>query len=159
MRRFQPCWPGRVGRRLRGAGVGERRGHRRLRGGVPRVRVRGGPVPAEAARPAGDDRGSLHRHPVRRRGGATADVAFEIAQQEAFAEDDDGPFTPFDVPGFPGARGFHRGADDVSHGHNIVFADGRHTYFLGLGAERPAPTRRDDAIAAAQALYQRVQGR
>jgi hypothetical protein len=91
--------------------------------------------------------------------GASADVGFEVAQQEAFAQDDGLPFAPFDVPGVPGAQGFQRGPDDGSHGHNIVFADGRHTYFLGLGAEHPSPTQRADAIAAAQALYQRVQGR
>ncbi len=91
--------------------------------------------------------------------GAAADVDFEIAQQEAFAELDDVPFTPFEVPGIPGARGYQRGADDASHGHNIVFADGRHTYVVALGAEIPEPTQEADAVAAARALHARVRGR
>jgi hypothetical protein len=111
---------------------------------------------------SGSNRGALSAV-VRLRSAKAARA--EIAQQvRDFA---DGPghggiltYTPFAVPGIPGAHGFTKTATDGA-GHNIIFADGPFTYHLGVGwgTQVKNPPTRAQLIAAAATLYRRVHAR
>jgi len=73
----------------------------------------------------------------------------------------------FEVPGIPGAKGVRRsrekdaggtGPNDPFESFDVQFTDGPFLYdLISLGA-RPGEVSRDDVIAAAKALYQRVAG-
>jgi len=66
-------------------------------------------------------------------------------------------YTPFEVPGIPGARGFSSTSTGGA-GHNIIFADGPFTYHIGVGwfAQVKNPPTRAQLIAATARLYKRV---
>jgi hypothetical protein len=110
----------------------------------------------------GTDRGALSA--AVRLGSAKAARA-EITQQvqDFAAEPHRGrakSYTPFRVPGIPGAHGFTLTNTDAS-GHNIIFADGPFTYHVGVGwgaQVKDVPTRQQ-LIAAATTLYERVHSR
>ena len=63
----------------------------------------------------------------------------------------------FVVGGIPTASAFRLGTSS-SGGDNILFADGRFLYFVGVGWSTGAKPARTALIAAAQTLYKRVRG-
>jgi len=69
-------------------------------------------------------------------------------------------FTPYAVPGIPGARGYGlRGGGQA--GENVFFADGPFLYLVGVGWPTGVahPPTRTGLVAAATKLYGRVRGR
>jgi hypothetical protein len=66
----------------------------------------------------------------------------------------------FAVNGIPGAHGFHNERPN-SWGDNVLFADGRLIYLVGIGTRKAAldPPKRETLLAAATRLYKRVHGR
>jgi hypothetical protein len=85
--------------------------------------------------------------------GARDEVTAEIAQLHATVP----TYVSFPVAGIPGADGFMLG-DELCY---VMFNDGRFQYGLGAGGNSSAtmaPTKAQ-VIAAAKALYRRVQGR
>jgi hypothetical protein len=120
---------------------------------------------SEALRPtSGSDGGALSV--VVRLGSAKAARA-EIAQQVREYADQPNrgivkTYTPFAVPGIPGAHGWtNTGGDGFGNGHNIIFADGPFTYLVGVGwrSQVKNPPTHAQLIAAVTTLYKRVHGR
>ena len=110
----------------------------------------------------GDDRGALS---VAVRLGSAKLAAAEIAQQlKDFAgEPARGrakSYTAFAVKAIPGSHGFTLVSGEGA-GHNIIWADGPFVYHVGVGWGQQAndPPTREQLIAAASHLYQRVHGR
>lgn len=111
----------------------------------------------------GSDRAALSA--VVRLGSAGAARA-EIAQQvrDFAAAPNRGrvkTYTPFAVPGIPGAHGLTLTDDRGGEGHNIIFADGPFTYLIGVGwgAQAKDPPTRAQLISTATTLYKRVHAR
>jgi hypothetical protein len=69
-------------------------------------------------------------------------------------------YTPFSVPGIPGAHGF-TGRNPSTVGVNVIFSDGPFDYHVGAGYGTNAhdPPTRGQVISAAAKLYRRVHGR
>jgi len=70
--------------------------------------------------------------------------------------DTGGAFTPFVVPGIPGAHGWAESSQGGAI--NIAFADGPYYYIVGAGWQpgQPQPPTQSTMIAATQRLYSRV---
>jgi hypothetical protein len=110
----------------------------------------------------GNDRGGLS---AAVRLGSPAAAQTEIAQQLRDFRAEVGhrgvlTYTPFSVPGIPGAHGFTKTAKDGA-GHNIIWADGPFIYHVGVGwgAQVTDKPTQAQLIAAAKTLYSRVHGR
>ena len=88
--------------------------------------------------------------------GSSADAKSELAK-EVRSDESHGPVSRFVVGGIATASAFRLG-NGSSGGDNILFADGRFLYFVGVGWSTGAKPARAALIAAAQVLYKRVRG-
>jgi hypothetical protein len=83
---------------------------------------------------------------------ARSEVAKEVAEDQAH-----GPVSRFSVGGIPRVSAFRLGTSS-NGGDNILFADGRFAYFVGIGWSNGGKPARAALIAAARSLYERVHG-
>jgi hypothetical protein len=90
--------------------------------------------------------------------GSPADAQSELLKEVRSDESHGGPVSRFNVRGIPKASAFRLGTSSSGGGDNILFADGRFLYFVGVGWSPGAKPARAALIAAAQTLYKRVRG-
>jgi len=84
--------------------------------------------------------------------GAKSEVAKEVAEDKTH-----GRASRFRVGGIPAVFAFRLGTSS-NGGDNILFADGRFVYFVGVGWNNGGRPARGALIAAAHSLYKRVRG-